>query len=61
MLLYGLNPVTNKEIYKALTDMHPEKAPGPDGFSAMFFRRIGKWWGQKLIGQSNLFSVLVNC
>jgi len=31
-------PVTENEIYKALFDMDPYKAPGPDGFGASFYQ-----------------------
>lgn len=30
-------PFTENEIKRALFDMHPNKFPGPDGFSALFF------------------------
>lgn len=33
-------PFTNSEVRKALFDMHPSKAPGPDGFTILFFQ-----WG----------------
>jgi len=33
-------PVTSSEIHKSLKDMHPEKAPGPNGFNVMFFRKM---------------------
>lgn len=29
------------EIRKTLKQMHPWKAPGPDGFSPVFFNKIG--------------------
>ena len=32
------SPVTENEIYKALFDMDPHKAPGPDGFGASFYQ-----------------------
>ncbi|XP_073057409.1 uncharacterized protein [Primulina eburnea] len=32
-------PYTEKEIRKALFDMHPSKAPGPDGFTALSFQK----------------------
>ena len=33
-----IRPVTENEIYAALFDMDPYKAPGPDGFGASFFQ-----------------------
>lgn len=39
-------PFTADEVRKALFDLHPAKAPGPDGFTALFFQNawdiIGK-------------------
>lgn len=32
-------PYTETKIKKALFDMHPSKALGPDGFTALFFRK----------------------
>jgi len=40
-------PVTSSDIHRALEDMHPEKAPGPDGFNViMFFSEKVKCGGQ---------------
>ena len=30
--------MTHEEIKRALFQMHPDKSPGPDGFSAGFFQ-----------------------
>lgn len=30
--------ITFEEIKEAVFSMHPEKAPGPDGFNPMFFQ-----------------------
>ena len=32
-----IDPITTEEIYQALIGMNPDKAPGPDGFSASFY------------------------
>jgi len=32
------DPFTEKEVRDAIFDIHPEKAPGPDGFTGLFFR-----------------------
>ena len=31
-------PISNAEVKKAILEMHPEKAPGPDGFTGLFYR-----------------------
>jgi hypothetical protein len=36
------NPFTSKEIWEAIKDSPAEKAPGPDGFTGIFYRRC---WG----------------
>lgn len=35
---YFDTPFTKEEVKKALFDLHPSKAPGPDGYTALFFQ-----------------------
>jgi hypothetical protein len=32
-------PILEEEVKAAVFDLHPEKAPGPDGFTCLFYRR----------------------
>ena len=34
------SPVSEREVKLALFAMHPEKTPGPDGFTALFYQRL---------------------
>lgn len=34
-----ISPVSKEEVAHALNSMNPYKAPGPDGFQALFFRQ----------------------
>ncbi|GKG20243.1 hypothetical protein Tco_0380044, partial [Tanacetum coccineum] len=36
---YMVRPVTDKEIKDAMFSINDNKAPGPDGFSAKFFKK----------------------
>lgn len=47
-------PYTEEEVRRALFQMHPEKAPGVDGFSAMFYH---KFWG---LIKDDVCSVVLN-
>jgi len=55
------NPLTDKKIYKALTNMHPEKAPGPDGFNAIFFQQNWNVVGSEVNQAIQSFFSIVNC
>lgn len=35
-------PVTRSEIQRVIFSMNPSKAPGPDGVSARFFKKLGQ-------------------
>jgi carbamoylphosphate synthase small subunit len=35
-----LHPFSREEVKCALFQMHPSKAPGPDGMTALFFSKI---------------------
>jgi hypothetical protein len=35
-----LRPFTEEEINNALSQMHPLKSPGPDGYSAVFYKKF---------------------
>lgn len=37
-------PYTGEEITEAIFDMRPTKAPGEDGFPAVFTRSVGRFW-----------------
>jgi len=36
---------TSEEVFKALNQMHPGKAPGPDGMNPFFIKNSGRLWG----------------
>ena len=47
-------PFTREEVVKALHQIHPTKAPGPDGMSAIFFH---KYWS--IVG-SDITNIVLN-
>ncbi|KAL6549238.1 hypothetical protein OROHE_009083 [Orobanche hederae] len=46
-----LLPFTAEEVKKALFQMHPTKAPGPDGFPAGFFQKLWTVVGNTVISE----------
>lgn len=42
-------PFTGEEIRCAVFDMHPSKAPGPDGFTALFYQKLWPIEGENVI------------
>lgn len=40
--------ISKEEVHKALFQMHPDKAPGPDGFPAGFFQKCWSFMGNEL-------------
>lgn len=44
-----LAPFSADEVMKALFDMHPSKAPGPDGYTALFFQKAWPWIGDEIM------------
>lgn len=41
-------PFTKGEVFEALKEMGPMKAPGIDGFLVIFYRSVGILWGKRL-------------
>ena len=45
---YLSKPFTNEEIKAALFQMGPTKAPGPDGFPALFYHNHWEFLGEEI-------------
>ena len=43
-----LKPYSKDDVVMALKDMHPTKAPGPDGFPALFYSRFWDVVGEEV-------------
>lgn len=56
-----IKEVSEKEIHEALFSMNPEKAPGHDGMTPMFFRISGASLRMISYQQSKLFFTQVSC
>lgn len=42
------SPFTREDVKKALFDLHPSKAPGPDGFTALFYQNAWETIGDQV-------------
>ncbi|CAL1353594.1 unnamed protein product [Linum trigynum] len=54
-LLHLLRPFNAADIYRAIQEMKPFQAPGPDGFHAAFFQRSWQVVGKALIDMAMSF------
>lgn len=46
---------SEEEIHSALMQMHPSKAPGPDGFSPRFYQYFWSLVGKDVVGAVRCF------
>jgi hypothetical protein len=46
-------PITKEELKEALFQMHPDKAPGPDGFNPAFYQHFWELCGNDVYGAAN--------
>lgn len=56
-----IDPVSKSKIENVLKNMCCDKASGPDGFLALFFRISGTVLSMKLFMICSIFSLLVLC
>ena len=47
--------VTSTEVYEALMQMAPNKAPGPEGMSALFFQKFWVCVGPTIVNMVSSF------
>ncbi|CAA7027944.1 unnamed protein product [Microthlaspi erraticum] len=48
-------PPSNDEIRKAIADMNPDKAPGPDGMTSLFYQKFWEVTAQDIIAMVHEF------
>jgi carbamoylphosphate synthase small subunit len=56
-----VKPFVKEEVQKALFQMHPSKAPGPDGMSALFFQKFWHVVGGDVSCNIGFFNPQVEC
>lgn len=54
-----LKPIEEEEVKRALFQMNPDKAPGPDGMTPAFFQNYWKIVGKDIVDMVRNFSVMV--
>ncbi|XP_058776514.1 uncharacterized protein LOC131650817 [Vicia villosa] len=48
-------PLSKDELYMALSQMHPNKSPGPDGFNPAFYQNFWDICGDDIFTEANLW------
>ena len=56
-----IRPVTDQEISRAIFPMHPNKSPGPDGMSPVFFQKFWHIVKFDVIRAVHSFSISIFC